>query len=62
MIGRNVSQELPYILRNVERLGQRFAVAHVVLVEVRIIGSCCHHYLPWMLYFCWHGMAVISLS
>lgn len=42
MIGRDVAQELPYILRNIERLGERFAVAHVVLVEVGINGSYCH--------------------
>ena len=36
MIGRNVAHELPYILNNIKRLGLRFAIAHVILVEVRL--------------------------
>lgn len=33
MIGRDVADELPWVLRNVERLADKFATAHVVLVE-----------------------------
>ena len=45
MIGRNVGRELPFVLRNVERLAKIFAVAHVVLVEVRV--KQCVGFLAW---------------
>lgn len=33
LIGRDVASELPYVLRNIERMSSLFGATHVVLVE-----------------------------